>query len=99
MIFNLCFDINYIISLIDKKFLYNNYSIAKVKKILISIIIKGIRSKKYKASEYIRIKLYLLSKNDIVAFIEREFYIINNLIIKALIGIDILKSKGIILNL
>ena len=98
MLFNLYFDTSYIISLINRKFLRNNYSI-KIKKISTLIIIKGIRSEKHEASEYIRIKLYLLSKNGTVALIKREFYVINNLTAKALIRIDILKPEDIILNL
>ena len=42
--------------------------------------------------------MYFLNKNKI-AIIERKLHIINNLIIKALIDIDIIKSKRIIINL
>ena len=42
--------------------------------------------------------MYFLNKNKI-AIIEREFYIIDNLIVKILIKINIIKSKRIIINL
>ena len=42
--------------------------------------------------------MYLLNKNDI-ALIEREFHVVNNLIIKALINIDIIKFERIILDI
>ena len=42
--------------------------------------------------------MYLLDKNKI-AIIKRKLYIIDNLIIKALININSMKSKRIIINL
>ena len=42
--------------------------------------------------------MYLLDKNEIIV-IEREFYIVDNLIIKALIDINIIKLKRIVVNL
>ena len=62
------------------------------------IIVKEIRNNKYEASEYVRIKIYLSSKNKVV-LIKRELYVVNNLAAKTLININIIKSKGIILNL
>ena len=78
------------------------HSTTKVKKISTLIIIKGIKeinSNKYEISEYIRIKIYLSNKNKITILIEREFYVIDNLIIKTLIEINIIKLKEIILDL
>ena len=62
-------------------------------------MIKEINNNKYEISEYIRIKMYLSNKNKIIILIEREFYIIDNLTIKTLIDINIIKSKEIILDL
>ncbi len=42
--------------------------------------------------------MYIPSNNS-TTFIKRELYIVNNLLIKALIKVNILKSKGIIINL
>ena len=99
LLYDLCFDIRCIMSLINRTFLSENHSTAEIKKISTLITIKGINSNKHEASEYIRIKIYLFDKNGIIVLIEREFYIIDNLIAKALIGIDIIKSKEIILDL
>ena len=61
------------------------------------INIKDINNKKYNVSEYIRLKLFFHRLANI-ALIEREFYIINNLTIIALIDINIIKSKRITLD-
>ena len=99
LLYNLYFNIEYIMSLINRTFLSKNYSTIKIKKISILIIIKEINSNKYEVSEYIKIKIYFFNKNKIIILIEREFYIIDNLTIKTLIEIDIIKSKEIILDL
>ena len=99
LLYNLCFNIKYIISLINKTFLSENYSTTEIKKISTSITIKGINSNKHEISEYIKIKMYLSNKNKIIVLIEREFYIIDNLTTKTLIEIDIIKSKEIVLDL
>lgn len=99
MLFDLYFDIEYIISLIDRKFLLDNYLDAEIRKMLTSITVKGIDSKRYKVSKYIKIRIYLSNKDGKIAFIERELYVVDNLIAKALISIDIMKPEDIILNL
>ena len=86
-------------SLINRTFLSENHSTTEIKKIPTSITIKGINNNKHEVSEYIRIKMYLSNKNKMIALIEREFHVIDNLIVKALIEIDIMKSKEIILDL
>ena len=80
-------------------FLRKNYLDAKIKKISTSIIIKEIKNKRYEVNKYIRIKIYLSNKNSLIALIKREFYIINNLTAKALININIMKSKDIVIDL
>ena len=74
------------------------YSNAKIKRISILIIVKDIDNRKYNTSEYIKFKIYLLDKNRI-AIIERELYINNNLIVKVLIEINIIKLERIIVDL
>ena len=59
--------------------------------------IKDISNKKYNASEYIRLKLFFYELANI-ALIEREFHIINNLTVIALININIIKLKRITLD-
>ena len=57
ILYNLYFDIDYIISLINRKFLLEAFLDAIIKRISIFITIKGIDNKKYNASEYIRLKI------------------------------------------
>ena len=52
----------------------------------------------YNANEYIRLQIYLFDKNGI-AKIKREFYIVDDLAIKALVDINIMKSKDMILDI
>ena len=99
VLFDLYFDTNYIISLINRIFLRENYLDTKIRKISTSITVKEIKNKRHEASKYIRIKIYLSNKNSLIALIEREFYIVNSLTIKALININIIKLKDIVINL
>ena len=99
VLFDLYFDTNYIISLINRIFLRENYLDTKIRKISTSIIVKEIKNKRYEANKYIRIKIYLFNKNNLITLIKREFYIINNLTTKALIDINIMKSKDIVIDL
>ena len=52
----------------------------------------------HNVNEYVKLQMYLFDKNDIIR-VKKEFYIVDNLAIKALIDIDIMKSKGIILDI
>ena len=66
------------------------------------ITIKGISNKKYNASEFIKVPIYFKGFNSSgkarTTIISRKFYIINNLLVKALITVDILKPKRIVIN-
>ena len=96
----LYFNINYIINLINRKFLFEIYLEIKVKRILSLIIIKSLNINIYNINQYINQVIYLLNKNNIkIILIERKFYIINNLIIKIFIDIDILKPEKMIFNI
>ena len=80
-------------------FLRENYLDTKIKKISTSIIVKEIKNKRYKVNKYIKIKIYLSNKNNLITLIKWEFYIIDNLTTKALININIMKLKDIIIDL
>ena len=97
--YGLYFDTEYTISLINRGFLLNSLPDTDIKRILSFITVKGIGSRRYKASEFIEIKLYLQGKNSKIALIDRELYIIDNLLAKALIEIDIIKPEDIIIDL
>ena len=55
--------------------------------------------KEYNIYEYAIILIYILNNNNKVILIRYKIYIINNLFAKALIDINIIKSKRIILNI
>ena len=96
--YKLYFDTEYIISLIDRKFLLEVFPNIVIKKISTFIIMRGIDVNMHNINEYIRLQMYLSNKNDI-AKIEREFYIVDNLAVKALTNINIIKPKNIILDI
>ena len=68
---------------------------------LFPIIIKGLNINIYNINEYINLEIYLLSKknNNNIILVKREFYIVDNLIIKIFINIDILKPEDIVFNI
>lgn len=72
--------------------------ITKIKKMFTLITIRGLNINQHNVNEYILIFIYLL-KNKNMTFIIREIHIIDNLNVKTLIEIDIMKSKCIMLNL
>lgn len=96
--YNLCFDIRYIISLVDRAFIRETCFNVEIRRILTFITIRDINSKKHSTNKYVKLKLYLLEKNEI-ALIKRELYIVDKLTIKALIEINIMKLEGIIVDL
>ena len=52
----------------------------------------------YNVNEYVKLQMYLFDKNDITK-IKKEFYIVDDLAVKALIDINIIKSKDMILDI
>ena len=62
------------------------------------IIIKNIDVNIYNVNEYIKLQMYLFNKNYIIK-IKRDFYIVDDFVIKAFVEINIMKSKNIILDI
>lgn len=52
----------------------------------------------HNVNEYVKLQIYLFNKNNIIK-IKRKFYIVDDFIIKALIDINIIKSKDIIFDI
>ena len=101
-LYEYCFDTGYTISLIDRAFL--NQIIAEggiqieIKKTS-SIKVRGLGTKEHNISKYAIIPIYVPNADGSkVALIRREIHIVDDLSAKALIGIDIIKPEGIILN-
>jgi len=97
--YNLYFDTSCIISLINREFLKANYPNIEVRKIVTPITIRGISEKKYKASEYINVNLYLLGEEGHTILIRRELYVFDNLLVRVLIGVDVIKPEGFTIDL
>ena len=85
-------------SLIDRKFLLEVFLSIVIKKMLTLMTVRGIDVNMHNVSEYVRLQMYLFNKNGITR-VEREFYIVDDLAVKALVGIDIMKSEGMILDI
>ena len=96
--YELCFDTGCIINFIDRKFLLEVFPNIVIKKMSTFITIKDIDVNMHNVNEYIRLQIYLSNKNDIIK-IKREFYIVDDFVIKALIDIDIIKSENMILDI
>ena len=61
-----------------------------------SIKVRKLENKKYKIYEYIIIFIYLFSENDKVILIRYKTYIVNDLLAKIFIDINIIKSEVIV---
>ena len=96
--YELCFDTGYIINLIDRKFLFEIFPNFVIKKMSTFITMRDINVNIYNVNEYIRLQMYLFDINNI-AKVKREFYVVDNFAIKALIDINIIKSESIILDI
>ena len=59
---------------------------------------RGLRTKEHDTCEYAIIPIYISGKDNKVALIRREFHIVDNLSVKVLVGIDVMKSEDIILD-
>ena len=68
----------------------------------ISIIVTDLGERKYDASNYIEISIFFKGVDQArlpaIAIIRQEFHIVDELIAKALIKIDVLKSNKIIID-
>jgi len=60
--------------------------------------VRNLGSNNYDINKFVIIPIYIPSKDDKIALITRELYIVDNLSIKVLISIDIIKLKEIIIN-
>jgi len=57
-----------------------------------------LESNNYNINEFVIISIYIPGKDNKIALITRELYIVDNLSTKILIGIDIIKLERIIIN-
>ena len=101
-LYEYCFDTGCIMSLIDRSFLNQIIKEGGLQidiKRTSSIKVRGLGIKEHDACEYAIVSMYIPSKdNNKVALIRREIHIVDDLSVKALIDIDIMKPEVIILD-
>ena len=62
--------------------------------------VRGLKTKEHNAYKYVIILMYIPGRDsDKVTLIRREIYIVDDLSAKALIGINIMKFKDIVLDI
>lgn len=97
-----CFDTGCTMSLIDRTFLdqiIKEEGLGIEIKRTSPIKVRGLGTREHDVCEYAVIPMYVPNQDGTnVALIRREIHIVNDLSAKALIGIDIMKPKGIILD-
>ena len=72
---------------------------ATIYSINIFIKIKRINLNEYNINEYVVLRLYFTGKNQRIAVIEKELYLIDDLRTNVLINTDIIDSEKIIINI
>ena len=101
-LYEYCFDTGCTMSLIDRAFLKQIMAEGgvkiEIKRMSSPIKVRGLGTKEHDACEYAVIPMYIPGKDNKVALIRREIHIVDDLSAKALIGIDIMKPEGIILD-
>ena len=102
-LYEYCFDTGCTMSLIDRAFLKQIMAEGginiEIKKMASPIKVRGLGTKEHDACEYAIIPMYVPNGDGSkVALIRREIHIVDDLSAKALIGIDIMKPEGIILD-
>ena len=88
-------------SLIDRNFLLKLMGaglVIDVKKMPTPMTVRGLGTNQHDASEFVRISIYLPGTKG-TALITREVHVVDNLSANALIGIDIMKPEGMVLDL
>ena len=95
-------NIEYKIILINKPELLILLSQIKIRKMILSFYIKGLKSAIYNINEYILILIYIsIIKNGIIIFyrITRKIYLVNNLKTYILIDNNIIEPEKIVLDI
>ena len=99
--YEICVDTGCTMSLIDRNFLHkliNEGLVVDIKKMPTPMTVRGLGTNQHDASEFARIAIYLPGSKG-TALVTREVHIVDNLSANALIGIDIMKPEGMMLDL
>lgn len=90
----MCLDTGCTISFIDKSFLDTHCLGIKTHKLDRKLLVTSIANNYHDALTWVKLSFYFQSTNSCLTTFEREVYIVDKLGTNALIGIDVLKSKG-----
>ena len=99
--YEICLDTGCTMSLIDRQFLKKLMDlglVVDIKKMPTPMRVRGLGTRQHDASEYTCISMYLPGSKG-TAMITREVHIVDNLSANVLIGIDIMKPEGMVLDL
>ena len=96
--YEFCFDTRYIINFINQKFLLKVFLNIVLKKMSTFITMKDININIYNVNEYVKLQINLSNKNDIIK-IKKGFHIVDDLIIKTFVDINIIKSKDMVFDI
>lgn len=96
-----CMDSGTFMSLIDRIFLMEQQSNAVKQRTSLSIKIRGIRAKVHDSSEFVVLDFCLYGKHHgetAIARLKAEFHLVDDLKAKVLIGMDVMRPEGMILD-
>lgn len=101
--YEICIDTGCTMSLIDRSFLKTLMEeglVVDIQRMPTPMKVRGLGTNQHDASEYARVAIYLPGgKGKGTALITREMHIVDNLSANILIGIDIMKPEGMVLDL
>ena len=102
VLYNVCFNIDCIMILIDKQFLKEFRLERLLKKFRIMIFVWKVGTKRYLTNDYLIINLYIkekIEKKSVVAHFRWEVHVMNDLKIKLLLDMNVIIFERIIINL
>ena len=100
--YNVCFDIDCIMILIDKQFLKKFRLERSLKKFQIMIFVREMNIKRYLTNDYLIMNLYIKEKienKNVVTYLRQEVHVMNNLKIKLLFNMNVIIFERMIINL
>ena len=94
-----CLDTGCGMSLIDATFLKQYAPTVQVSTMETPMTVQGIGATMYNANKFIKLQIYIFGENNLVARIEREIHVVDNLKANILLGMDIADPEGWLIDL
>ena len=95
----ICMDTGCTMSLIDRNFLSREISGAAIQRMASSISVRGLGTTSHNTNEYTLLSFYIPGMDGRTALVRREVHIVEELRAKVLMGIDIMGSEGITVDM